>query len=107
MKPKLTLNAKKETYLERVANQTSYPVLRGLISFLSNLLLLLAIVNFGIGLIGALYFREFNSILAIVSLLASTLISAVIYIIGRIIYEGISILIDIADSTLDLNSRYE
>jgi len=100
-------NTKKEAYLDRVATQTSYPVLRGLIAFRANLLFGLALVCVVIGFLGALNFRDFSSVLAIVTFVASILIGAVVFILGRIVQEGLSLFVDVADSILDLNSRYE
>lgn len=97
-------NTKKEAYLDRVATQTSYPVLRGLIAFLANLLFGLALVCAIIGFLGAL---NFSGVLAIVTFVASILIGAVVFILGRIVQEGMSLFVDLADSILDLNSRYE
>jgi hypothetical protein len=101
------LNPKKEAYLDRVTDQTSYPVLRGLISVLSNLLIAVAIVNLGVGVLLAIKFSNDSMLFAGVTFVITLLISAVIYILGRLLYEVASIFADIADSILDLNCRYD
>lgn len=101
------LNPNKEAYLDRVTNQTSYPVLRGLVSVLSHLILAVASVNLGVGVLLAIKFSNDSILFAGVTLVITILISAVIYILGRLLYEVASIFADIADSILDLNCRYD
>ena len=100
-------NLKKESYLDRITDQTSYPVLRSLTSILSNLLIALSIVNLGLGVLLSMQLRDESTLLMGLALVITIIISAVIYIFGRLLYEIASIFADIADSILDLNSRYD
>jgi|694.fasta_scaffold50210_2 hypothetical protein len=101
------LNPKKEAYLDRVTDQTSYPVLRGLTSVLSYLMLAVAGVNLGLGVLLAIKYSNDSLLIAGVILVITLLSSGVIYILGRLFYEVASIFADIADSILDLNCRYD
>ena len=51
--------------------------------------------------------RDESTLLMGLALVITIIISAVIYIFGRLLYEIASIFADIADSILDLNSRYD
>jgi len=100
-------NLAKELYVDRITKQTTYPVFRSLIGILTILIHLLAVVSLAIG--GALSFSlvDHSFFFATLVLIATLIISFILYIIGRLVYEVASILADLADSTLDLNSRYE
>lgn len=50
---------------------------------------------------------ENSSFFSILVLIVTLVISSILYIIARLVYEVASILADLADSTLDLNCRYE
>jgi F0F1-type ATP synthase assembly protein I len=101
------INTEKEAYLDRIKDETSYPVLRGLISVMSNILIALATVSLVVGLLLSIYFSNNSPLFAVVAFIISILISSLIYIAGRLLYEAASIFADIADSVIDLNYRYD
>jgi hypothetical protein len=94
------LNPKKEAYLDKLTDQTSYPVLRGLISVLSNLLVAVAIVILGVGVLLAIKFSNDSMLFAGVTLVITLLITAVIYILGRLLYEVASIFLRMLQTLL-------
>lgn len=101
------INTEKEAYLDRVKDETSYPILRVLISVISNILLALATASLVVGVLLAIYFSNNSPLFAVIAFIISVLISSLIYIAGRLLYEAASIFADIADSIIDLNYRYD
>jgi hypothetical protein len=74
---------------------------------LSNLLVAVAIVILGVGVLLAIKFSNDSMLFAGVTLVITLLITAVIYILGRLLYEVASIFADVADSIIDLIYRYD
>ena len=103
------LNTRKEEHLDRVSRETSYPSTRRLVRLVANIFYALAVVNFGATLITALYLLSDSAfgMIDFFLLIAAAVISAIIWIIGRIIFEVGLVLVDVVDSILDINSRYE
>lgn len=97
------LNTRKEEHLDRVSRETSYPVIRGLVGIVANLFYALALMIAALGLVSIYFFGAAGAF----TLIVAAVVGSIIWIIGRLIFEAGLVLVDLVDSILDINSRYE
>ena len=96
----------KKIYLEKIRDETAYPIFRRIIQIFSWL-----IIGFGILWIisGCIAFLIFiikgDGVPAIMSLVGGVLIGIIYITLGRLLKELASVLADIADSVTEMNSR--
>lgn len=96
----------KKMYLEKIRGETAYPIFRQIIQIFS-----LLIIGFGvlciIGSCGAfLVLVKNGAVLNAIVILTVGVLTGLIYItLGRLLKELASVLADIADSAIDINSR--
>ncbi len=95
------MNATKKQYLSAIRSNTAYPTYRAFIEVFIILGNILAVLS-GVAIFFRGVDREFPFVLAAI---LGILIAALIYFCIRLCKEAALILVDIADSILDTNSR--
>ena len=100
----MTRNVTKEQYIKRIRSESAYPAFR----LLTNIFAIISYV------IGGFTILSFTGVLTakgltlegIVLSIATILVGIIFIIIGKVAKETSSMLADVADSIMDLNSRY-
>jgi hypothetical protein len=99
------MTSPKQTYLERIRQETAYPTFRVLVRIIAICFYIAAVLM----LLGTI-FSGLNSIedsTAVFMLAVRIVLSVVCAAVGKLTQEAASMVADIADSITDLNSRYE
>lgn len=99
------MNTSRQQYLQSIRAETAYPVYRGVIGTIA----LLGYVLSGVIALGALIAglgAMANSFLTgLIALIAGGVFAAIAFLVAKLSKEASLMLVDIADSTIDANSR--
>lgn len=99
------MNPHKKKYLDRIRSESAYAAFRGyghlasLVFYAFGILSIIVGAFIGFGILGG----GMN----LWALAGGLVLGFFYFVIGHLIHEGAAMLADIADSTTDLNSRYE
>lgn len=100
------MNTSRQQYLQSIRGETAYPVYRGVIGTIA----LLGYVLSGVVALGALVAglgAMANSFLTgLIVLIAGGVFAAIAFLVAKLSKEASLMLVDIADSTIDANSRF-
>ncbi|MFT4175786.1 MAG: hypothetical protein QM627_03945 [Luteolibacter sp.] len=95
------MNQEKQLYLNRIRNNTAYPVFRGIIGFIAGLGYVLAIICGSMAFLAGVS-TMMDSLIGGVGILIGGLVAAVlIFLLARFLQEAALILADIGDSITD------
>jgi hypothetical protein len=95
----------KQQYLSMIRSGTAYPVYRGVISTITMLLYLVAIVCGASALFGGLGSMTRSFVAGLGILIFGLIFAAIYFFLGRFFKEASLILADIGDSVIDTNAR--
>ena len=102
----MAMSELKKTYLEKIRNETAYPIFRRIIQIFSILIIGSGILCIIGGCVGFLIFVMNGDVTKAIVILAGGMLTGIIYItLGRLLKELASVLADIADSVTEMNSR--
>lgn len=96
----------KKIYLEKIRDETAYPIFRRIIQIFSWLIIgfgILCIISSCIAFL--IFIIKGDGVPAIMSLVGGVLIGIIYITLGRLLKELASVLADIADSVTEMNSR--
>lgn len=99
------MDASKQQYLNSIRGNTAYPTYRGFIGMITMLGYLLAGAAALGAVIGALTMMTQSFMLGLVTLVIGAVWAAVIYFVAQYFREAALVLVDMADSITDANSR--
>jgi hypothetical protein len=99
------MNASRQQYLQSIRAETAYPVYRGVIGTIALLGYVLAgVIALG-ALVTGLGAMASSFLTGLITLVAGGVVAAITFLVAKLSKEASLMLADIADSTVDANSR--
>ena len=99
------MNASRQQYLQSIRADSAYPVYRGVIGMIALLGYLLAGALALGALVGGLGAMSNSFFMGLVALVTGGIFAAIVFLIAKLSKEAALMLVDIADSTVEANSR--
>jgi len=99
------MNGSKQQYLQSIRTDSAYPVYRSVIGLIALLGYLFAGVLALGALIGGLTTMGTSFLMGLVALLTGGIFAAIVFLLAKMSKEAALMIVDLADSTVDANSR--
>jgi predicted lipid-binding transport protein (Tim44 family) len=99
------MNGSKQQYLQSIRADTAYPVYRGVIGMIAMLGYLFAGVTALGALVGGFGAMSSSFAMGLITLVTGAIFAAIVFMLAKLSKEAALMLVDIADSTVDANSR--
>lgn len=99
------MNESKQQYLQSVRSDSAYPVYRSVIGIFALLGYLLAGTLALMTLVSGFGMMTNSLTMGLVTLLMGGIVSAMVFFLAKLSKEAALILVDLADSTVEANSR--